>query len=234
MRIRVRVPELMDDPALDAKAHDRALAGLIRLNQWSRAHRLLWSGVAAHARAVNAEGRALRVLDVATGSGDAPIAMDAWAKRAGLRIEWILSDRSAYALSVAHARAEAAGVRATTAVADAVAGPLPAACDLAICSLFLHHFDPPDVMRVLRNMSAAATRAVGVTDLDRTRAGLALAWLGGRALSRSYIVHHDAPASVRAAFTRAEIAALARTAGLDGVEVRGAWPARWTLWWRRA
>jgi hypothetical protein len=233
MRTRVRVPELMDDPALDAAAHDHALAGLVRLNQWSRSHRLLWHGVAAHARAVNEEGRALRVIDIATGSADAPIAMDAWARRAGLRIEWTLCDRSAHVLEVAASRARAAGVAATTVEADAVGGALPCEGDVAICSMFLHHCDPDDATRVLAHMAGAATRAVGVTDLDRTPAGLALAWLGSRALSRSYIVHHDAPASVRAAFTRDEIAAIARTAGLADVSVRAAWPARWTLWWRR-
>ena len=224
----------MDDPALDPAAHDHALAGLVRLNRWSRSHRLLWSGVAAHARAVNATGRALRVIDVATGSADAPIAMNAWAQRDGLRIEWVLCDRSAHALEVAASRAHAAGVRATTVEADAVATALPCDGDLAICSLFLHHFDPDDVARVLGHMARAATRAVGVTDLDRTRRGLALAWLGSRLLSRSPIVHFDAVASVRAAYTRKEIVSIARAAGLDGATVEPAWPARWTLWWRRA
>jgi hypothetical protein len=234
LRIRTRVPELMDDPSLDAAAHDHALAGLVRLNRWSRSHRLLWDGVAAHARAVNAEGRALRVVDIATGSADAPIAMDAWARRAGLRIEWTLCDRSAHVLEVAASRARAAGLAATTVEADAVGGALPCEGDVAICSLFLHHCDPDDVTRVLAHMAGAATRAVGVTDLDRTRAGLALAWLGSRALSRSPIVHFDAVASVRAAFTRDEIATMARNAGLEGAVVRRAWPERWTLWWRRA
>lgn len=233
IRIRTRVPELMDDPSLDAAAHDHALAGLVRLNRWSRSHRLLWKGVAAHARAVNAQGRALRVVDIATGSADAPIAMDAWARRDGLRIEWMLCDRSAHALEVAASRARAAGVRATTVAADAVAAALPCDGDLAICSLFLHHFDPDNVARVLSHMAGAATRAVGVTDLDRTRRGLALAWLGSRALSRSRIVHFDAIASVRAAYTREEIAAIAHAAGLEAAVVKPAWPARWTLWWRR-
>jgi hypothetical protein len=234
LRIRRRVPELMDDPGLDGAAHDRALAGLMRLNAWSRSHRLLWRGIAAHAREVNRAGRALRVVDVATGAGDAPIAMSAWARREGLRIEWVLCDRSGHALEIAAAAARAADVAATTLEADAVAAPLPCEGDVATCSLFLHHCDPADATRVLGHMAAAASRAVGVTDLDRTRGGLLLAWLGSRALSRSPIVHHDATASVRAAFTRSEIASLARDAGLHGVEVRAAWPARWTLWWRRA
>lgn len=233
MRTRVRVPELMDDPALDAAAHDQALAGLARLNAWSRSHRLLWDGIARHAREVNAEGRALRVIDIATGSGDAPIAMALRARRHGLKIEWTLCDASAHALTVANARAAAAAVVVDTVVADAIAAPLPCEGDLVTCSLFLHHCDPDDATRVLAHMAAAASRAVGVTDLDRTRGGLALAWLGSRVLSRSPIVHFDALASVRAAFTRGEITALAGTAGLAEVSVRAAWPARWTLWWRR-
>ena len=234
MRTRVRVPELMDDPALDAAAHDRALAGLARLNAWSRSHRLLWSGIARHAREVNAAGRALRVIDIATGSADAPVSMAARARRDGLRIEWTLCDASPHALEVAAERAHTAGVAATTLEANAVAAPLPCEGDLVICSLFLHHCDPDDAARVLAHMAAAATRAVAVTDLDRTHRGLLLAWLGSRALSRSPIVHFDALASVRAAFTRAEIAAIARAAGLTEVSVRPAWPARWTLWWSRA
>ena len=233
MRTRVRVPELMDDPALDAAAHDQALAGLARLNAWSRSHWLLWDGIARHAREVNATGRALRVVDIATGSGDAPVAMALRAQRRGMRIEWTLCDASAHALEVAAARAAAAGVAVTTVVADAIAAPLPCEGDLVTCSLFLHHCDPGDATRVLAHMAAAATRAVGVTDLDRTRRGLALAWIGSRALSRSPIVHFDALASVRAAFTRDEIAAIARAAGLAEVSARAAWPARWTMWWKR-
>jgi 2-polyprenyl-3-methyl-5-hydroxy-6-metoxy-1,4-benzoquinol methylase len=223
----------MDDPALDAAAHDHALAGLARLNAWSRSHRLLWSGIARQARAVNATGRALRVVDIATGSADAPVAMAARARREGLRIDWTLCDASSHALEVAAERAHAAGVVATTLEANAVAAPLPCEGDVVICSLFLHHCDPDDATRVLAHMAAAATRAVGVTDLDRTRQGLALAWIGSRALSRSPIVHFDALASVRAAFTRDELAAIARAAGLAEVSVRAAWPARWTLWWSR-
>ncbi len=233
MRTRVRVPELMDDPALDAAAHDQALAGLARLNAWSRSHWLLWDGIARHAREVNAAGRALRVIDIATGSGDAPIAMALRARRHGLKIDWTLCDASAHALSVATARATAAGVTVNTIVADAIAAPLPCEGDLVTCSLFLHHCDPDDATRVLAHMAAAAARAVGVTDLDRSRRGLALAWLGSRVLSRSPIVHFDALASVRAAFTCHEITALAGAAGLAEVSVRAARPARWTLWWRR-
>jgi SAM-dependent methyltransferase len=220
MRTRVRVDELLDADGLDRAERDQALAGLVRLNQWSRSHRLLWSGLAALAREANAAGRTLRVVDVAAGSGDAPVALALRAARAGLRISWTLCDLHADTLEVAKDRAARAGVRVETVAADVVRSPIPCRGDVVTCSL-------------LRHMRDAADTAVGITDLDRTRGGLALAWLGSRVLSRSHIVHFDAVASVRAAFGRDEVAALARTAGLDGARVEAAWPERWRLWWRR-
>jgi hypothetical protein len=85
----------------------------------------------------------------------------------------------------------------------------------------------------LRHMAAAARVAVGVTDLDRTHRGLLLAWLGSRVLSRSRVVHFDAIASVRAAWTPGEIQQIAEEAGLHTPRIERCWPARWTLWWKR-
>ena len=64
-------------------------------------------------------------------------------------------------------------------------------------------------------MASAADVAVGIADLDRSNAGLALAWIGSRVLTRSRVVHFDALASVRAAFTLDEARAMAHEAGLN-------------------
>jgi MFS family permease len=82
-------------------------------------------------------------------------------------------------------------------------------------------------------ITLAAGMAIGVADLDRTRLGLCMAWMGAHALTRSPIVHFDAVASVRAAHARAEIEQMARDAGLHGCAVGRAWPQRWRLWWQR-
>jgi 2-polyprenyl-3-methyl-5-hydroxy-6-metoxy-1,4-benzoquinol methylase len=233
MRARIRVDELMDDPGLDPAAHDAALAGLARLNRWSGSRWLLWSVIESMARERNATGRPLRVMDIACGSADGPIAMATRAARAELRIEWTFADASAHALEVARARAVAMGLQVTTVVADAIAAPLPCRADLVSCSLFIHHCEADEAIAVMRHMREAAEQAVAITDLDRTRAGLALAWLGSRALTRSPIVHFDALASVRAAFSRSEAGGLAEAAGLDGARIERAWPERWRLLWRR-
>lgn len=234
MRARVRVDELMDDPAIDGTEHDHALAGLARLNAWSRSHWLLWPRIATTARQANANGRTLRVLDVATGSGDGPIAMAQRARREGINIDWTLCDVSAHALEVARARAAAADITVATVRCDLLREAIPARADIVINSLFLHHCDQATAQIALARMKEAAEVAVAVTDLDRSRTGLALAWLGSRVLSRSRIVHYDALVSVRAAFTIEEARGLAQSAGLAGAHFERAWPARWRLWWSRA
>lgn len=228
--VRHRVAEWMDDPAIPATKHAHALRGLARLNAISRAHRLLWPPLRELARRAE---RPLQVLDVASGGGDLPRGLDALARRAGIELFWILSDRSRQALELSLERSRAAGMTCEAAVIDALHEPLPQA-DVVINSLFLHHLDVPDVVRALASMRAAARMAVGVTDLRRTRRALALVWLGSRALTRSAVVHHDAIASVRAAHDPAEVRAMAARAGLHEASVQVMDPVRWRLWWERS
>ena len=69
LRLRERIPELMDDPAIDPTEHRRALAALARINRVTNSAGVLWPVIPVLARELN---RAVRVLDVATGSGDVP------------------------------------------------------------------------------------------------------------------------------------------------------------------
>jgi len=230
LRERRREPEWMDDPSLDAARHDAALRGLARLNIVSRSHAILWPRVADVARSANRSGRPLRVLDVATGSGDLPLAMAHLARKAGLEMHWSVCDVSAHALDVAVRRAAEAGFEFRSHQLDATTDALPAT-DVSICSLFVHHLDQPQVFGLLRGMKQASTMALGVADLDRSRLGYVLAWIASRALTRSPVVHVDALLSVRAGFRPGEIKRMSQEAGLGGAMLDRAWPARWRLWW---
>lgn len=237
----------MDSPALARSAHVVALRGLARLNRLSRAARIVWpalrelaetprggnSGGDGGSGASGGSSRAVRVLDVATGSGDIPIALAQRARRAGLAFDWHAADVSERALAEAANRAARAGVALTTFVADAVRGALPGRYDAVICSLFLHHLDPPDAGAALERMAGAAERLLLVCDLRRTRPGLALAACVPPIVTRSDVVRHDAVASARAAYTADEMLAMAEGAGLAGAVVRAAWPQRMLLTWER-
>lgn len=225
LRERDRRPEMMDDPALDRNAHERALIGLARLNRVSRPDRAIWRAVAPVARSLD---RPLRLLDVATGGGDVLAALVRRARRAGVTINATGCDISETALERARANAKDAGVEARLVRADALRDDLPDGFDVAMCSLFLHHLDGAETVALLRRMAAAAPMVVA-SDLVRTRVAYALVWIGSRVLTRSPVVRCDALLSVRAAYTPGELLGLARDAGLADIRIRGAGPARMLL-----
>jgi len=217
-------PERMDDPALDAAAHTQALRGLARLNRLSASADLVWTPL----RRLLVDHGELSVLDLATGSGDVPLALASRARRAGLPLRIDGCDRSPLAVAEASALEGAAGRFFQCDVLD---GALPPGYAVYMCSLFLHHLTEPHAIGLLRAM--ACGRAVIVADLARCWPGYALARTVPRLVTRSPVVHEDARRSVRNAFTAGELRDLAARAGLDGARVETRWPFRLLLTWSR-
>ena len=223
-------PELMDDPALPADEHRRALLGLARLNALSGSVNVLWPEVRKLAREL---GRPVRILDVATGAGDVPLGLCTLAARAGIPLELSACDISPISLEAAEARFRAAGASIRLFRTDALAEPLPTGFDIVVCSLFLHHLTEADAVTLLGRLAAATEHLVLVNDLSRSRWNLGLVWCATRSVTRSRIVHVDGPRSVRAAFTPGEARRLAERAGLTGATVSSRFPCRWLLTWRK-
>lgn len=224
---RQREPEIMDSPQLAAARHRRALDALGRINLLSRSAAQLWTDI----RSIDPCGRPLRILDLACGGGDVAIALYRRAARSGVPVELSGCDVSQLAVARARERAAAAGVAVRFFRLDVLREPLPADLDVVCSTLFLHHLDDIDAVALLDKMSRAARRMVVVQDLERSRVGWLLAYLGVRLLSRSDVARVDGPRSVRAAYTRREALALARRAGIEA-RARRCWPLRFNLVWQ--
>lgn len=227
-------PEWMDDPTLEAGLHDAALDGLARLNRVGGIDRGFRRPIESLLRTMPAGP--IRILDLATGSGDLPMRLDRWLarRRPDLERHWIGVDISDHALVRATDRARASGLHFEPHRCDVLADELPS-CDVAMCSLFLHHLDEPSAVTAIRRLDAAARLGVVLGDLRRTRLGLALASTAARLLSRSPVVHADAPASVRAAFDDTEFERIVHEAvGAASPSFARTFPERRIAWWRSA
>lgn len=220
----------MDDPTLDGRRHMAALDGLSRINRVTRSAAQVWSAITPLLDEPSPPP--LRVLDIATGGGDLPIALWRRASKQGIRLAATGCDLSERALDRAGERSLRAGARVEFLRIDALRDALPTGFDVVTCSLFLHHLDPPQARLILEKMRLTARRMVVVCDLRRSARGHALAWAGARALSRSSVVHTDAPRSVRAAYTIDELRELADAAGLIGADIQRRAPLRMRLVWK--
>ncbi len=217
-------PERMDDPNLPREDHLLALAGLARLNRLTCVSWPIYNQLRRYATQLR---RPLKVLDVATGSGDLPIR---WAKRAqadGLSMQITAIDISAVALHYAQEQAQRAGVNVCFQQRDCLGQRLPGGFDVVTCSLFIHHLQEAQIAQLLIAMRAAAGHAVVVCDLERSRPNLAAVWLAAHTVTPSPIVHEDAIKSVRGALTRDEFRRIAQSALGHPVAVRALPPCRY-------
>jgi SAM-dependent methyltransferase len=230
MLLRSRIPELMDDPRLHPELHIEALHGLEILNKVSGSAQILWSEL-KKVKPLN--GETLKVLDVATGSGDILLELAHLAKRSNRLIEFTGADISKNALTQARQKAENVSAEVHFLQLDVINDGIPSGFDVVMTSLFTHHLDPNDVILLLEKMRGSSAQLILVNDLIRSKLSYSLVWLATRLLTRSPVVHFDGPVSVRAAYTPEEMRNMALVAGLDKCSVKLQPPCRQLLVWRR-
>jgi 2-polyprenyl-3-methyl-5-hydroxy-6-metoxy-1,4-benzoquinol methylase len=232
IRFRNRQTELMDNPDLDPQVHDQALAGLRRINWWSRTGASIWEAIERSALSRGSSGP-LTILDIASGGGDHAIWLAKKCQQRGIPFQIHGCDISATAVENATALADRSGVSGVQFhQCDALHGELPGkSWDVVMNSLFLHHLEAADAVLILQRMRQVTRQLLLVDDLRRTLPGYLLAWVGCRILSRSPIVHFDGPVSVEGAFSDQEVKQLAEQAGLSGVRLQHHWPQRFLLSW---
>ena len=223
--------EQMDAPSLAVKDHHQALKGLERVNRVSFTVRSFFGVLESFAQAHTLTS--LRILDIATGSGDLPIGLAKLAQKKGFKWHISGSDLSENALEHARARATQKGVAVDFFQLDLMNHAFPNDYDVIINSLFLHHIPEERIVDFLKHVYRVSVKLVILNDLIRCRPGLFLAHIVPKLLTTSKVVHWDAVQSVRNAFTLAEIEVLALQAGIKKFQLKPIWPFRYLLIWQR-
>lgn len=215
--------EKMDQPGLDPALHRQALQGLARLNRFTGVASEMYRRIRSIGEGVS--GRPVKLLDVASGSGDLPISWALRAKRERLDLEITTIDFSELAIEEQIRRSEDAGVTIRAICGDCIAADLPTGYDLCTNSLFLHHLSEEQAVALIRKMANSAAHVV-LCDLERTWLNRLQVMLASRLVTRSPIVHFDARCSIEGAFSKQEFSQLLHTACQQRIAVRRLLPCR--------
>jgi len=202
--------ELMDLPGRSPGELARTLEDLAWINRWLGGTRLVQRRLAS---LLDGLPGPIPLLDVATGYADIPRAIVRWGRRRRLSFQIDALDHHHQILELAR-RASRAHPEIRLRPGDALALPYPdGSFDFVLASLILHHMEGGDQAALLRELYRVARRGVLVSDLRRGRWPFVVTWAGLHVLSRSRLIHHDGPLSVRRGFLPEELLALAREAG---------------------
>jgi ubiquinone/menaquinone biosynthesis C-methylase UbiE len=235
---RADTPEHLDGPLADHAVLAGNLRDLRRVNRFLGGSALSRRAIdallaATSSTAAPTPDRApIRLLDVGTGAADIPMALLACWRAAGRRLEVTAIDSRPEVIAAARAAAgpdAASGL--TLAIADGLGLPdAEGSFDITHCSLLLHHLEPEDAVAMLREMARVARVGVVVNALARGWLPWIGAWLLSHALTGNAFTRHDAPLSVRRAYTAHEASALLERAGLRPVvETHGFLRHRWAI-----
>jgi SAM-dependent methyltransferase len=219
---RCHDPERMDDPMVSIAEMKAALRDVDRVNRYLGG----WRGSARLLARAAGRSRRISLLDVGAGSGGTARFLSAWARRHRLSLRTTLVDLHPSVCRIAQSNDPGPNAHAIVR-ADALRLPFhDGAFDIAHASLMLHHFRREDIAHILGEMRRVARRAVLINDLERRPAALHAIRMLVSAFSRSDIVKHDAPLSVRRGFRIREMEAWREWNGFESLEIARSFPYR--------
>jgi ubiquinone/menaquinone biosynthesis C-methylase UbiE len=190
---RVVVPELLDTDAGTPREVETSLLDLRSFNRWLGGIRVMSSLLRRVARQRGL--KELSWVDVAGSDGYIATLTQRSLVGSGTILKPVILDRAATHL----------GGRYPGVCGDAMALPFgDNTFDAVGCSLFVHHLEPEQIVHFAREGLRVARHAFLIHDLRRHPLHLVLSYLGVP-LYRSRLTRHDAPASVRRAYTVEEI-----------------------------
>lgn len=204
---RTVVPELLDtDAGTPAEVAD-SLADLRSFNRYFGGISTMTSML--RKVAARSGKKEISFLDVAGASGDVAQAARQILATEGVTLQPILLDRAASHLGP--------GVAAVS--GDAFQLPFAdSSIDCVGCSLFAHHLEPEQITQFAEEALRVAKCAVLINDIRRNPMHLALVYVAVP-FFRSRLTRHDAPASIRRAYTLDEMNTFLKTTGAAKVEI---------------
>ena len=151
----------------------------------------------------------LRLLEIGAGMGKAPLLARDTLRTSGIHLDITLLDRVQHHLH----RKE------NSVVGDALALPFQdESFDMVSCCLFAHHLEPEQLLTYAQEALRVAKIAVIINDLVRHPLHFGLA-VAARPMYRSRLTRHDAPVSVRRAYTVREMRTILRGSSAAQVDV---------------
>jgi 2-polyprenyl-3-methyl-5-hydroxy-6-metoxy-1,4-benzoquinol methylase len=202
------VLEMMDRPQPVSAELERDLQRIRQLNRWFGSYRLVLRFVRRWIRPADK----LRVLDLATGSGDIPRLIVDYARQVGAKVEIDALDRQPATLEIAR-RLSADYPEISYREANILELNSVEAYDIALCTLALHHFSNQDAVRLLHRCRERSKRFVLVSDLRRSFSLIGGIYLLTTLIFREPMTRYDARLSAVRAFSFSEMRDLAARAG---------------------
>src|SRR6266853_3955110 len=154
--------ELMDRPQPVSAELENDLENIRELNRWFGSYALMSLFLSRWIK----PGARLRIVDLATGSGDIPRLVAEYGRKVGAQLRIDALDRQSATLEIAR-KLSARYPEITFVEGNVLEWDAAEPYDLVFCTLALHHFSDDDAVRLLQRCRELSRKSVLVSDLHR-------------------------------------------------------------------
>lgn len=210
-------PELMDDTSVSKELVDEALSELKLINKYLGGNSVSQKGIELLKDKTVKEN--LKVLDLGAGSSDnllmfkEKFQMNIFPVDLNMNICRVLKEEFPNTINC-----------------NALVLPLKQnSFDAAHASLFFHHFNEDEIVKMLKQLKDVTRDAIVINDLRRSVLALTGIKILTSLFSKSKLVKYDAPLSVKRGFKKNELIKLLKGSGLNNFMIKRKWAFRWLV-----
>lgn len=222
LRTRSAELEIMDDLNCHGEVVDQTLRELEIINRLLGGDNVTIDGIEKLTR----EKKSLVIADYGCGGGDLAMKIVRWARTKSIKIEVIGIDANPNIIEFAKKNCsdfKEISFETLDVFAD------EKQYDIITATLFVHHFDNDQLVRLFLSMKNQARVGVVINDIHRHSFSYHSIKLLTSLFSNSSMVKFDAPLSVKRAFRKGELIDILHAAGITNYTLKWRWAFRWQL-----
>lgn len=203
-KFRSSQPEIMDDLQLQGESMKILLDDLKVVNKWLGGNAITLDGIAQLLSPYDKNQR-ITILDVGCGDGELLRQCASWGAKHQIELNIIGIDANTHILSEAIKRSEHlknSSFKVVDILSEKEALP---EFDIALCTLFTHHFNEAEIIQLLKRLTLKAKVGVVINDLHRSRWAFWLFRIFSLLFLKTKIAKHDGLVSVARGFKKKEL-----------------------------
>ncbi|MBT8271723.1 MAG: methyltransferase domain-containing protein [Bacteroidia bacterium] len=216
--------EIMDDFSMNGELLRDTLNKLGAINKWLGGNSITLNGIAELLRG-QSKDRVYTIIDLGCGHGEILRLVADYGRKKGFSFQLIGIDANQDTIEYARELSAAYPELSFKKIDIFSEEFYQMSFDIALSTLFLHHFDEDEIGVLLRNLSNKARLGIVINDLHRNRLAYGLFKLLGLFISNDMIVK-DGLTSILRSFKREELETYADKFNLNS-QIRWKWAFRY-------
>jgi SAM-dependent methyltransferase len=218
--------EIMDDLDFQGEEMKNLLGDLKYVNKWLGGNKVTLDGIEKLLRG-NSKKEPITILDIGCGDGQLLRNCAKYAENNGLKLKCIGLDFNKNILEYAENQSKDFPNIKFQKVDVFLEEELIPNCDIAVCTLFLHHFSDESIAELLKILLKKSNNGLVINDLQRSRIAFNLFKIVSNLFLKTDTAKHDGLVSIARGFKKDELEHISKKIPNQKSEIHWRWAFRY-------